>query len=43
MNIKEKLKSSGKKVTPERVKLFEKMNSLHLFESKDLVEAFPDI
>lgn len=43
MNIKEKLKSSGKKVTPERVKLFEYMNNVHLFESKDLVEAFPDV
>lgn len=43
MKIEERLKSSGKKVTPERVKLFEKMNSMHLFESKDLIDAFPEI
>jgi len=43
MEIEKLLKTAGKKVTPERVRLFESMNSRHLFESKDLIELFPDI
>lgn len=43
MKIEQRLKMHGKKVTPERIKLFEKMKSVHLFESKDLVQDFPEI
>lgn len=43
MKIEERLKTHGKKVTPERVKIFESMKSTHLFESKDLVHTFPEI
>ena len=43
MNIEKHLKSHGKKITPERIKLFSKMKWMHIFDSKDLVEAFPEI
>ena len=43
MNIENILKKAQKKVTPERVQLFESMMQKHLFESKDLVKLFPNI
>jgi len=43
MKIEEILKNAGKKVTPERIILYKNMQKMHLFESKDLVEAFPGI
>lgn len=43
MKIENLLKKSGKKITPERIKLFESMRNRHLFESKDFIEQFPDI
>lgn len=43
MEIEKKLRAAGKKVTPERIRIFEKMSDMHLFESKDLIESFPEI
>ncbi len=43
MKIEDILKKNGKKITPERVRIFEQMQSMHLFESKDLVKVFPEI
>jgi len=43
MKIETLLKNAGKKSTPERLALYEKMEWMHLFESKDLVQAFPEI
>jgi len=43
MNLEKILKSSGKKRTPERLKLWEWMEKKHLFTSSDLVENFPNI
>lgn len=42
MNIEKILKSKGKKVTPERVKLFNWMEKKHLFTSADIEWDFPD-
>lgn len=43
MKIETLLKKNNKKITPERVKIFEEMNNMHLFESKDLMAIFPEI
>ena len=43
MEIEKYLKFHSKKVTPERVRLFQRMEELHLFESKDIIQAFPNI
>lgn len=43
MKIEAILKKYGKKVTPERLQLFKQMKKMHLFESKQLIEVFPDM
>lgn len=43
MDIEKKLRTARKKVTPERLKLFSYMKKKHLFESKELVEKFPEL
>ena len=43
MNIQDMLRTSGKKVTPEQLRLYHTMKDMHLFESKDMIELFPDI
>lgn len=43
MKIENILKKHNKKVTPERLALYKKMENMHLFESKDLVSCFPKI
>lgn len=43
MKIEEILRKHNMKVTPERLKIFSQMEQMHLFESKDLIEFFPEI
>ena len=43
MKIENILRKHNKKATPERLALYKKMEGMHIFESKDLVQAFPKI
>lgn len=43
MKIEEILRKHNLKVTPERLKIFSQMENMHLFESKELVEKFPEL
>lgn len=43
MNISEILKVHKKSCTPERIRLFEKMQEFHIFSAKDIELTFPEI
>lgn len=43
MNLEKILRSSGKKLTPERLKLGKWMDNKHLFTSSELINSFPDV
>ena len=43
MNLEKLLKSSGKNITPERLRLGEWMKTKHLFTSSDIENTFSDI
>lgn len=43
MKITELLKQEKKSVTPERVRLFEKMEEFHIFSARDIENSFPEI
>jgi len=43
MKVENILREHSKKVTPERVQLFEYMEKEHLFTASDVVTCFPSI
>ena len=43
MKIEEMLKKHKKNITPERVRIFEKMQEFHIFSAKDLETNFSEI
>ena len=43
MNLQDSLRTANKNITPERERLFVKMQDFHLFCARDIEESFSDI
>jgi len=43
MKIEDTLRKHKKNVTPERIRIFEKMQEFHIFSARDMEENFPEI
>ena len=43
MKIEDILREHNKKITPERIRMFQKMQEFHIFSARDIKKNFSDI